>query len=200
MRWFTGEDGTSGYYHLSGHLLDHHYTDELIKVIAVDLAAGKTEHSSFFMALVLGLDDHGDIVVLQMVRDHLPFPDQVRAVIELHDRFLPQAVVVENNGYQQALVEAIPAAAARVPVVPHTTTRKKNDPMEGVLMLQPLVEAGRIRFPMGDPVSQSVSEIVISELNRLGVAAHDDTVSALWFGVARLLAEPEPEVVGGMVL
>ena len=120
-------------------------------------------------------------------------------MIELHDRFLPQAVVVENNRYQQALVEAIPAAA-RVPVVPHTTTRKKNDPMEGVLMLQPLVEAGRIRFPMGDPVSQSVSEIAISELNRLGVAAHDDTTAALWFGVSRLLASPEIEVVEAMVL
>jgi len=181
-------------------LLEHHYTDDLVKVIAVDLAAGKTEQASFFVALVLALDDRGDITLLKMVRDHLPFPDQVRVVIDLYDRFLPQAVVVENNGYQQAMVEAIPEKAARVPVVPHTTTRKKNDPMEGVLMLQPLVEAGRIRFPMGDPVSQSVSEIVISELNRLGVAAHDDTTAALWFGVARLLAEPEPEVVGGMVL
>ena len=72
MRWFTGEGGTRGCYHLGGHLLDHHYTDELIKVIAVDLAAGKTEHASFFVALVLGLDDHGDIMLLNMVRDRLP--------------------------------------------------------------------------------------------------------------------------------
>jgi phage terminase large subunit-like protein len=194
MKWFDGGEGKfRGCFDLDGHIVDTHWTDEVRKIIAVDLASGQSEASAYFVALVVALDDRGDFHILNMVRDRLPFPDQVRTVIELHDRFYPEAVIVESNAYQQAMVDAIPAQAPRVPVLPHMTWLQHHDPEHGVMMLQPLIEAGRIRFPMGDPTSQALSEIIISELNRFGVAKFKDTVMALWFAVSRLVSEETGE-------
>jgi intein/homing endonuclease len=195
MPWFTGEPDEKGVskrgcFDYEAHMKDSDFGNDYTKVMAIDLAISGESESSFFVVMTLGLDKRGDIHLLNMYRAHLnSFPDQVSVVIDLFNRFYPTWVIVEVNAYQKAFAQALTKDMPRMPVVPFVTTSRKNDPKDGILMLQPLIEAGRIRFPMGDPVSKAASETVVSELNRLGVARNDDTVMALWFGVSRLLGE-----------
>ena len=184
MSWFRGEGGRRGCYALDEQMLDHRPDGNWIIVQAVDVAIGQSESASYFVVVTLGRDERGDIHLLHLLREHLTFPDQLRAIEELYGRFQPTVVVVETNGYQAALQQALPHY---IPVVPHMTTRQKHDPQEGIPILQPLIEGGRLRFPMADPASRLKSEIVISELNQFGRAKHDDCVMALWMGVSRLL-------------
>lgn len=165
-------------------LFTYPYDDFVKKVISVDLALGdKQGKGSYFVAMVVALRQDGSFVVLHITRDRMDFPDQVKRLGELINDFDPHAVVVESNAYQGAMTSTIAAAHPALEVVAHQTGRNKHDPNEGIPMLQPLAEAGRLRFPYADYLSSSASDILCEELNRLGVAKHSDTVMALWFAV-----------------
>lgn len=201
LSWFRGgERGLRGCFDWSAHMLDVHWGTDMVKVAGVDLAIGEGENSAYFVVMVWGLDARGDFPLIHMVRTRLSFPEQVRKIIELYDRFVPEAIVVENNAYQEAMLQTLKSMAPHLPVIPHTTTRRKHHPQEGVPMLQPLVEAGRLRLPMGDPQSRAMSEIVVSEFNRLGVGKFSDTVMATWFAIKRLVNQTERRPTGAIVL
>ena len=163
------------------------YDDFVKKVISVDLALGdKDGNGSYFVAMVTALRQDGDFLILHITRERLDFPAQVKKLSELIVDFAPNAVVVESNAYQGAMTSTIAAAHPGLEVVPHQTGRNKHDPVEGIPMLQPLAEAGRLHFPYQDDDGRVITDVVCEELNRLGVARHSDTVMALWFGVKYL--------------
>ncbi len=170
-------------------LYKYPYDDFVKKVISVDLALGDKEGTgSYFVAMVTVLRQDGDFMVLHIHRERLDFPAQVKKLNELITDFSPNAIVVESNAYQGAMTSTIAAAHPELEVVAHQTGRNKNDPVEGIPMLQPLAEAGRLHFPyaIDDVVGRGLTDVLCEELNRLGVARHSDTVMALWFGIKYL--------------
>ena len=200
FKWFKGEGATRGCFAYDEHILDHHYGSDLRKVIAVDPAISQVEGSSYFVAMTLGLDERGDFHLLNLFRAHLDFPEQIRVVARLCDQFLPSAVVIEDNGFQVALVQALKELHHQVPVISHRTTQQKHDPNQGIPLLSSFIEQGRIRFPMGDPESEKTSMVVVDELNKLGRGKHDDCVVTLWMDVSQLLREPSPGEVRATVI
>lgn len=153
--------------------------DDLIKVIGVDLALAQGTKGSYFVAIVVGLDIRThDIFILNMTRNQADFPTQIEIIDRMIADFKPNAVVVESNAYQGAMTSTIAGRHPQTEVVSHYTGRNKNDPNEGIPMMQPMVERGKFHFPYKDQSSQAQSDIIIEELNRLGVARHADCVPA----------------------
>jgi hypothetical protein len=113
----------------------------------------------------------------------MQFPEQVAVAGNLIRNFSPSAVVVETNAYQTAMHSTLVLEHPGVKIESHFTGNNKNDPELGVPMLQPIIERGRLRFPYGDFVSKSASDVVMEEFNRYGVAKYSDTLMATWFAV-----------------
>jgi phage terminase large subunit-like protein len=168
------------------NLGEYPYDDFVKKVVSVDLSLGDTHGTgSYFVAIVLALRQDGHFVMLHLFRDRLDFPSQVKKIDSLIKNFSPHAVVVESNAYQGAMTATVIADHPGLEVVPHQTGRNKNDPTEGIPMMQPLAEAGRFHFPYA-PGATVLTDIMLGELNQLGVARYSDTVMALWFAVKYL--------------
>jgi hypothetical protein len=152
------------------------------KAIGIDLSSGT--HGSYFVAMVVGLLPNGRYVILNMIRrNDLDFPHQIAEVSTLIENYLPECVVVESNAYQSAMYDTLVLKYPNVNVEPHFTGRNKHDPTEGLPMLQPIIESGRMNFPYQDPSACAMSDIIINELHRVKVARYTDTVMALWFAV-----------------
>jgi len=173
-------------------LYEHLWSDEYAKkIVSVDLAmtsgeAKRAGDTSYFVAMVMGLTFDNHIHVLRIVRDRKDFPAQVSAVSNLIEKFNPDAVVVESNAYQAAMSSTIAEKYPSTQVVYHFTGRNKNSPQEGIPLLQPYIEGGKIHFPYGNESSKLITDVVCEELNKLGVIRHDDTGLCLWFGVKYL--------------
>jgi hypothetical protein len=121
--------------------------NDIKKVIAVDLSMNShTQGStgSFFVAMVVGLRGNNEMPILNMTRERLNFPDQVKAVSDLIDKFAPDAVVVETNAYQRAMYDTLVLKYPSVNIESSVTGRNKFSPDEGLPILQPVVENGRI--------------------------------------------------------
>ena len=177
-------------YDSNATILHTHYTTEIRKVIAVDLAIGIDESSAFFVALVIGLEKpSNNFKLLHMVRKRTGFLDQVKIIVSLFDRFLPEVVVVESNGYQAAMAQALQGASAAMVIVPYFTDKRKHSEEEGIPALQPVIEQGRFKLPMGSPDSRAMSEVLVNEFNRYGTGEFSDTVMASWFGIMRLMGK-----------
>ncbi len=177
-------------YDYDATILSRHYGAELKKCLAVDLAIGSDEANSFFVAMIIGMEKTtGNFKLLWMTRKRCGALEQVRIVGELYDRFIPDWVVVEDNGYQRAFLEFVQASNIRVTPQPFHTDKRKHSTDEGIPSLQPIISAGRLRLPMANPESRAVSEIVVRELNHLGAGEKDDTVLTLWFATQRLMGK-----------
>ena len=157
--------------------------DDLKIAIGCDLSMSQQGKGSYFVAMVVGLQDDGRYVVLNMIRDHFNFPKQVEVVGRLIEAYNPDCVVVESNAYQGALTDTLKLIHPTVNIEAHMTGRNKYDPQEGIPLLQPIIEKGRIRFPYGDTSAKLMTDTILEELNRLGVARWSDTVLALWFSM-----------------
>lgn len=189
MAWFAGDDGRPGCFAPAEHLQRRRRPEDVKVVQAVDLAIGQSERADYFVILTLGLGEDGAYHLLDLLRDRLPFPDQVRTIVRLWEDFHPEAVIVETNAYQKAIADELARINRNIPVVPHTTTtQSKHDPNQGLMLLQPLIERGQIRFPRGDSLSEETTMVVVTELNLYPHGRHDDTVLALWMA-ARWLNE-----------
>ena len=156
-------------------------------VIGIDPAMGKSLRSKFFAAVVLGLNQFGDIQLLDARRAKLGFIKQRDLVIELWQRWgglYIKAVVVETNAYQNALNEGLKEKEARIPIVVKTTTGK--DPIH-IPTMDVYFETGRVRLPTGDGPSLQLSEQLAEELNLWPNAATSDLLMAYFFAHMRLL-------------
>jgi predicted phage terminase large subunit-like protein len=71
----------------------------------VDLAIAQHEHSDFFAIVTIGLDEWGNIYVLDCYHARLSFRGQTKAIMERFCRFDPIKVAIESNAYQAVQVE-----------------------------------------------------------------------------------------------
>ncbi|MCW7072069.1 MAG: hypothetical protein OCU12_07085 [Methanophagales archaeon] len=118
-----------------------------IRVAGYDLAIGKGDYASYFFATVLGRHGSGRLIPLAMIRDRIPFRQQIGTVVNLHKRWHPDYHMVENNVFQEALVEQLWAEHPEIPVEAHTTGKTKMDPYIGLPGLAPLFRNRQIVLP-----------------------------------------------------
>lgn len=113
----------------------------------------------------------------------------------MYKRYQADVVIVENNAYQQSVLDAlnddqmaaaVGAEKVRLPVIPFTTGKQKADREIGLPGLAAKLEQGLWRFPVGDEWPHpgececAVCRLA-SELTSYPIGEHDDMVMALWF-------------------
>jgi len=113
--------------------------------VGYDLALSKDSASSFFVAFALGMSGAGRFQPLEIVhKQGVPFRQQTKTALRLHNDLDPRPSVhmVENNGYQDALVQQIRLEGESIPVEAFTTGKQKWDPYVGLPSYDPSFAAG----------------------------------------------------------
>ena len=162
-----------------------------VAVLGVDLARSDSARADHTVAIVAAWDPvTGTRRVLDFRRERgLEFRAQVELVRDLVVRHRVLRCVVENNGFQQWLIDELwhlPATRGRVEG--HRTGLEKGDLRDGVPRLAHEFEAGRWVVPSGDAHSLRMARVFQAELGAFGyrdgrpagAGEHDDTVIAAW--------------------
>jgi phage terminase large subunit-like protein len=152
----------------------------------VDLAAALGKKNAWTVILTLALNpDDNRLYLKEMYRRRMPFPDTVRAVMSQARKHNWRLANVENNAYQQALIDAIGEQDKMIPIEPFTTGANKANEKVGLPGMAVAFEKGRFaipaaRFPLA-PDDPSLISVLMNELRTHPGGEFSDIVMALWF-------------------
>jgi len=125
----------------------------------------------------------GHVFVVSIVRFRGKTPDGVRRAVEVeYERWAttpPTRVIIEQNNFGALHLLALQAGNVTMPLVGHTTTHKKNDPLSGLPSLAAAFECHRITLASGGAARAIIGELS-QELAGYGMSRHDDMVMALY--------------------
>lgn len=160
---------------------------------SLDPAVGASKNAKFVGHVVFGIppETPEQRVLIEVSRLQLTVPQQKDLIIDTALRY-PNMVmsVIETNGYQKGLEQIINDDLAErgltLRIEPHITSgQNKLDPEIGLMGLAPMLENGRIRFPMGNPESRRRSMLLAEEFIEYPFFAYTDLMMALWFGILK---------------
>ena len=152
----------------------------LLRLQWIDCAA-RTGIRNDRTAIATIASDMRDIFIEHVWVDRVAFPELKRKVVELHGRFEPSSVYVEeaSNGY--ALLDELRGATA-IPLVGVPAGKDRKEARAEAVT--GLFEAGRIKFPRYAPwLGETLSEFL-----RFPHGRHDDIVDAVVSGISRMQA------------
>ena len=152
--------------------------------MGVDLAiaASKSKGDYFTITTIITDKDYFNKQIVGFYRARgLTFNAQIHKIESLADFYQPTRILVENNAYQEAVVQEL-QRTTDLPVEPFTTHAvNKFDLEEGLPRLSVDFEKGKWTIPYGDDLTRESMNILVNELLAYPVGAHDDTIMSLWF-------------------
>lgn len=142
--------------------------------------------SDYTVGVTVGLDAMDCLHVRRIYRRRGMTPKQVRdRVIQEQSIVNADYVIVENNAAQK-LHEIELRGVPNLPIVGHTTDKRKHSVYEGVPGMALLLETGRLDFAHNTEQERKRIDTLIAELHGLGLEAHDDMVMALWIAITAI--------------
>lgn len=162
-------------------------------MVGFDPAIGKSKQAKFCAQLVLGKGscrEHESCYwVIDLIRAQLTQPQQIQTIIQKHLQYNAFGTVIEVNGYQEGLKEAVDKHAAdynlMIQTFPHLTSRhNKTDAEIGVGMMARMLARGELHIPWADSYSREVMHSLVDELVQYP-GRTTDTVMSLWFAWKR---------------
>lgn len=169
----------------------------------VDLGHSRRKASSgrarkekpYTVIFTLALDEQKRRWPVEIRRGHWTGPETAKQIIEVHQRHLPEAIVVENNAYQDTLLDWIRLVTpdATIPLEPFTTGANKADEQTGLPGLAAEFESGAWIIPTsGGHGEDCRCELCVwvDEMKNYPAAPLSDTIMACWFAreAARTMA------------
>jgi len=164
------------------------------RVAGVDLASRQHAEADYTVIVTAAVAPDGRRHLVEVVREKIDFAATLRLIIEQYRKHRHALILVENNAYQDAVLQAlrdpgirraVGAEGLTLPLRPMTTGRQKADETLGLPGLAAKMEQGAWRFPAaGWPHAPDCTCgfcALIRELRSYPVGEHDDTVMALWF-------------------
>jgi len=164
-----------------------HYYDELpskekrsnkyrFSISATDLAISQRESADYFAlvsGVVFGWESKLKIYILPFpINKRLTFPDQKKTIrqisLEVGDG-QQSLVLIENNGYQDALVQALANEGCSVEGIKTLGQDKRSR----LSLITPFIKNGTILFP------RHGAQLLIQQCVGFGVEKHDDLMDAL---------------------
>lgn len=168
---------------------------KLPRYTGIDLAIADAEAGgSYFVITVIAVDKNLERWILWIERTRgISFDSQIQVIEDVHERFLPVIHKIENNGYQDAVVQN--SRKKGLPVEAYTTSSiSKRDLEIGLPSLGVEFEQGRWHIPNGDARSKRVMEPLEKELRVYPLAGyHDDCVMSLFFAQQAVRQAPTVE-------
>lgn len=143
-------------------------------VIGVDTAFKSKEQNDYSCAIVAGIDQLGDIHIIDVVRGKWEYPDLKRRLIQLNNQWRGRglrAFYVEDKASGQSIIQELRKTAG-LSVIPYKVTFDKVARVNAIL---PLIEGGRVHLSEEarwlDPF--------VEECTAFPNATNDDQVDAL---------------------
>jgi predicted phage terminase large subunit-like protein len=134
----------------------------------VDLSIAQSSNSDFFAIVTIGVDEWGNIYVLDCYCARLSFRQQTAAIVDRYRRFDPIKVAIESNAYQAAQVECVREFGA----IRTAKVFTRYDKLSRAWRLSAYFEDGRVWF------GGNMHEIV-EQLLAFPQGEHDDLFDAL---------------------
>lgn len=154
------------------------------RYIGVDLASAMGRKAAYTVAFVIAVGPDGVRYPLEIVRQRLSFDQTVEVIARLWVQHSPMEVRVENNAYQDALLQHLRAQYPSMPLQGHTTGKQKADEQIGLPGLATGMANGAWVIPSGSPHPADCTCPWCAweaELRSYPVAEFSDTVMAMWF-------------------
>lgn len=141
---------------------------------AIDPAISEKETADYTATCTVGrFRDTGRIIVYDVSRDHLPFPEQPRLVMRKHQNWRYTVFGVEAVAYQKALKQELDRMGSKENVyVPTRELIPDKDKVRRLQGILPHIENGTIEF--SDQLPPEFFEELLSFPN----GSHDDMVDA----------------------
>lgn len=119
-------------------------------ILGVDLAISQKKSSANTAIFVLGVMSKKEkLVALHIEYGKWSSPETVRAIMKIFDDWKADLIVVENNQYQEALVQWLEEFNRSLPIKTHYTTASKFDPEIGLPSMSLEFERGKWIIPIG---------------------------------------------------
>ena len=157
-------------------------------VTGCDFAISANVGSDYTVFTTWGVDDESrEMYLLNFYREKgKTFHEQMQILRGINARFRPECMVMEQNTFQQIFVQE--GDKQGMPVMGHTTGIDKYDLKTGWPGIAILFERGKIHIPIGDKYSQTVKDLIFSDLGSVAftdkglesVGEHDDISSSIW--------------------
>ena len=167
-----------------------HVKDNWCRYIGVDLAIGRKESNDYTVIFVIAIDpDKGTKIPIEITRRRMTSPETARVLIDASKRHKPNLIYVENNAYQDSLIQWIQESGeTELPIEGFHTGKQKFDEFIGLpSMAAEFANHGWRIYNHQSPVENgSVSCkcsfcVFIDELINFPIGKHDDTIMAAWF-------------------
>ncbi len=160
-----------------------------VQVTAWDLALvddakkAREKDSDYTVGLTALLDLNERVQVRRIYRKRGMSPGELKNRVEREQDVLQSDYVAVENNQAQRLVE-IELRGRGLPIIGHTTDRKKHDVYEGVPGMVLLFETDRMMLCARTPPERERIATLVAELHGLGQEAHDDMAMALWIAIS----------------
>jgi hypothetical protein len=152
----------------------------------VDLASALGKKNAWTVIWTIAKNPYdGKLYLKEMYRRRMSFPDIIAAILEQYKRHNWRLCKVENNAFQQAVIDAIAEKDRSIPVEPFTTGQNKANEKIGLPGMAVSFEKNQwsipaARFPLA-PDDASTIATVMNELRTHPGGEFSDTIMALWF-------------------
>ena len=143
---------------------DHYRT-----YIGIDPAISLEATADFTAAAVIAVERNGGLAYLfELIRERLDIDRQLELINELHLKYQPLGIGIEDVAYQKALVQQ----ASRLPSMPMVMPqRARGSKEERILSMSPVFQRGRMRI-------RNEYWDFIDEWSSFPNGRHDDTLDA----------------------
>ena len=140
----------------------------------VDPAISQKDTADYFAMATVGIDNAGNIYVLDIARERLTFDQQIKTIKKKYDEWQPRVVGIEKVAYQEALVQHIRKLYPRIRIKEIQTIKDK---VSRAYSRSGLFENGKV-FVRRD------MHLFIDELVLFPDGQHDDQFDAFDFALA----------------
>jgi predicted phage terminase large subunit-like protein len=111
--------------------------------------------------------------LIDLFRERFEFPELKRKVVELHEKFLPREILIEDHASGQSLIQEL-RRETRLPIKP---IKKDKDKISYVHAITPLIEAGKVI--LSGNVKSETADVMINECEEFPNSEHDDIVDSI---------------------
>jgi len=176
------------------------------KYIGVDVGLRAEGHGSYSSIFVLAVNpQNGSYWTLDVFRTKCTATELLELIVDVGQSYKPELVYVENNAFQQALIEFLDERRLGFSVQGFTTTTRKNDSTIGIPALASRFRNGQWVTIHDHPEEIGTCECAkchwVRELSEWPGCKFGDTVMAMWLATRAAAADyPSYGLEGGAMM
>lgn len=174
------------------------YPFKMVKVgIGIDFAISGAIGADNSVFAVVGIDSMDNYHLIHITKLHgASHNEQVSTIVSLNQRFKPNKITAESNGFQSILIDLVRQRGVKNIETFTTTAGNKKDLYSGLPSLSAIFERGQMKIPYKEGKTRDLTNWVCGEFNSISfnedngklesVGEHDDSAMAIFMVVNQL--------------